>query len=193
MRSILFAAALLAGCASSPFPDDLATDVMLVPADGFIEFSVDESGQVLDTEFHCAPEDAPPAVRAAMERVVPGGAVTGCEKEYVNGSLYWELRKNVGGRDHEVSFTPDGEVYAQEIEIDPAKAPPTVLQSAAKGVPGGTQTDVEEVRDAAGTVRAYHVKYERDRRRYKVAVTPQGGLLRTVRETTAEIEVPVRL
>ena len=193
MRSILFTAALLAGCASAPFPDSLATDIHLVPADGHIEFTMDESGRVVETEFHCRPEDAPPAVRAAMERVVPGGSLTGCEKEYIGDTLYWELRKAVNGRDHEVLFTPAGNVHAQEIEIDPAKAPPTVLQSAAKGVPGGTQTDVEEIRDAAGTVRAYHVKYERDRRKYKVGVTPQGGLLWTVRETTAEIEVPVKL
>jgi hypothetical protein len=166
---------------------------MLVPPDGRVEFAIDASGRVREVEFHCRAEDVPPAVRAAADRILPGGTVEDCEKEHVGGVVYWEVSKRIDGRKQEVMLTADGRVHSKEIEIDPATAPQAVVQAAAQAVLNGRFVSIEEIRDAKERLQEYHVKMEREGRKYKLVLDPQGKVLETVRETLAEIEVPVRL
>ncbi|MCC6672645.1 MAG: hypothetical protein IT458_16390 [Planctomycetes bacterium] len=193
MRTSILGLALLTGCATHHFPAATTNDVHLVQPDGRVEFAVDESGRVLEVEFHCRAEDVPEAVRAAFGKMFPGARAGDCEKEYNGGKLFYEMSLNQDGRDHEVMFTPEGKVHSHEVEVDPARLPAAVVQAAAKAVPNGRQTKTEEIRDGDGKLLEYHVKLERDGRKYKVAVATDGKVLKTVRETPAEIEVPVRL
>ena len=181
----------LAGCAASPFGPTPGEDVMLVPADGRIELGLDRHGRIVEVEYHCRIDDVPPAARRAVEAVLPGGEVVGCEKEYHGSTLYYEIAKRVDGREVEIMVTPDGRVHARELEVPATGVPDAVLEAAAKAVPGGTRTKVEEARDGANNLLEYHVKATLAGVAYKAVLTPAGKLLRLLRETTAEVEVPV--
>jgi hypothetical protein len=70
--------------------------------------------------------------------------------------------------------------------------PDAVLEAANKAVPGATRTVVEEIRDGANMLTAYHVKAEHSMIKYKISITPEGKVTKVVRETKAEIEVPLK-
>lgn len=182
---------LLAGCAVSPFGPEPARDVMLVPADGHIEVAIDTDGRIVEVEYHCRPDDVPQAVMRAVEAVLPGGQVVDCEKEYHGSALFYEVKKVVDGRGVEIMVTADGRIHSRELEVAPAGVPDAVLENAAKAVPGASRTKLEEVRDAANNLVEYHVKSTQAGLNYKCVLTPAGKVVRLLRETPAEIEVPL--
>jgi hypothetical protein len=185
--------AFLTGCGSHYFPNDTARDVMIVPPDGRVEFAVDEDGRVQEVEFHCKAADVPQAVLQAADQAYSGGRIVDCEKEHRDGDVYYEVTKEINGREFEVLVTPKGFIERREIEVDAGTLPQTVNAAADQAVPGGRRTKSEEIRDEENELEEYHVKIERQGLRFKVVLTPEGRVLRVLRETLAEIEVPVQL
>jgi len=185
--------ALLTGCASHYFPSSTSRDVLIVPPDGKVEFAVDEDGRVEEVEFHCKPAELPQAVLQAADLAYSGGRIVDCEKEHRDGDVYYEVTKEINGREFEVLVTPEGVIERREIEVDAGSLPQAVNAAADQAVPGGRRTKSEEIRDRENKLEEYHVKIERQGLRFKVVLTPEGRVLRVARETLAEIEVPVQL
>lgn len=181
----------LAACASRPMLDSEAVrNAALVPANEIIEVGCDGNGRILEVEYHTTPDHVPENVRAEMEKVVPGGVITGCEKEVEGKHVYWEVQKRVNGLDREVLFDSRAKVISTEFEIPLATSPASVLAAADKWIHGGEITAVEEVRKGGGLT--YHVKKQVEGMRYKLLFTPGGELIMAYREVPAEIEVPIR-
>jgi len=155
-----------------------------------IEMQVDEHGRTVELEYHVAPSVVPQAVHAAMDRLHPGGSVVDAEREYVGGQLYWELTKEIGGREVEAMFRPDGTLYREEIEVSASEIP-SAVQEAVRARLRGQVTKWEAIRDAERRVIEYHAKGTRDGKSYKVIAGLDGNVLGMVREVPAEIEVPV--
>lgn len=190
-RALAFLALpLLGACAARPMlHPEVVKEVAMIPADDVLEMRVDASGRILETEVHTTPDRLPELVRAAAERVVPGGVILTCEKEHHGGRVYWEVEKRVGGLKREVMFTPGGDVVSTEFEIAIADAPARILAAADTWVRGGEITSVEEVRRDGGL--EYHVKKSAEGLRYKLVFTPGGEFVVGLRELPAEIEVPL--
>lgn len=155
-----------------------------------IEMQVDGEGRALEVEYHVPAAAVPAGIHEAMNDLHPGGRITGAEKEYVGGELYWELSKDVGGRAVEAMFLPDGTLHSQELEISEAAVPPEVVAAVSRRM-GGEVTVWEEIRDAAGRVLEHHAKVTLDGKRYKVVVGRGAVVTRVVREVPAEIEMPI--
>jgi hypothetical protein len=185
------ASLVVVGCASTGFPSSIGDDVSLVAPDGMIEVGLGDSGRIEVVEFHVPPETLPAGIRAAAEREVGEGAIVAAEKEYLNGKLHWEITKQVGEFEHEVLFDESGRPLLWEIQIDSSKAPAAVISASEKAVKGSLQA-VEEIRDASKALTEYHVKRRDGETRWKLEISPGGEVLRVLRETKAEIEVPVR-
>jgi len=182
---------LASGCSSVyRLPDSVANDAALIPGEELLEMTVDGEGVIGEVEFHTTLERLPEAVRKAIDAELAGGTVVGCEKEYHGSTVYWEVEKSFGDLAKEVMFTADGKVVSKEFQIRPGDAPRAVMDAADRAVSGGQMTSVEEVTE--GGRKTYHVKKEKDRIRYKLIFTPEGELLRKLRELRAEIELPVR-
>ena len=190
-RATLPLCLLLFGCASHHFPVSVSKDVEIVPADRGIEVAVDSMGRVLEVEFHCRPDVVPQAAMRAVESVVPGGEILDCEKEYHGGVIYYEVSKRVDGREVEVMVTPEGRIHRREIQVMASQVPDVVLESAGKTIAGATRTQVEEIRGGANELLEYHVKVEHSGVKYKIVLTIGGKVTTVLRETMAEIEIPV--
>lgn len=87
------------------------------------ELSAKADGGVVYSECHVDPRALPEPVRAAFDRAHPGVAIQGVEKKMVPGAGdEYEVKFEVDGRAHELSFSPDGAVTRHVLVI------PAVLQ-----------------------------------------------------------------
>lgn len=183
--SLLFAVFLGAGCHSVPG----WSNAEALHADS-VEMQLDASGQPLEIEYHVAPDQVPPKVHAAMDALHPGGRATAAEKEFVGETLYWELTKEVDGREVEAMFRPDGTLHSEELEVSEADVPPAVV-AAVRARLAGTVTKWEQIRDGQRRLVEYHAKLAVGDRKYKVIASTSGQILRVVREVPAELEIPL--
>ncbi len=154
------------------------------------EIGIDHHGRITNIEYHIDPGDVPQAIRDAMDALHPGGEYVGAEKEVTEGRVLFELTRRVDGREVEALFTQAGHLVSEEIQIPIEAVPTAVKASVAALLPEGEVTGWEEIRDGARRLTAYHVKVRWEGRRYKVDLTPAGGLNVLIVELPAELEVP---
>lgn len=185
LSSLLLGALLGAGCQAVPG----WSNAEALHADS-LEMQLDDTGRPLEIEYHVPPGDVPPDVRAAMDALHPGGRATAAEKEYVGGTLFWEVTKEIDGREVEAMFRPDGALHSEEIEVPEGDVPPAVV-AAVHARLAGTITKWEEIRDGQRRLVEYHAKLSAGDRKYKVVASTQGSVLRVVREIPAELEIPL--
>lgn len=155
-----------------------------------LEVQVDGKGHYTEVEYHVSPDVVPQAVRAAMDKLHPGGAFTDAEKEWNEGKLYWELSRKVSGLEVEAMFEPDGTLFQEEIEVPANKVPPAVQDAVSRRLAGAKTHKWEEIRDAKRNLVEYHAKAKRGNHSYKVMVGTNAKVTGVVREIPAEIEVP---
>ena len=87
-------------------------------------------------------------------------------------------------------FYPDGTVFRSEIEVSVDDVPQSIQKVAAAALPGAKVTKYEEIREADGRLIEYHVKLNRDGKRYKLLLHRTGVFRGLLREIPAEVEVP---
>jgi hypothetical protein len=158
-----------------------------------LEFLVDGDGSVSRLEYHIAPGETPPAVRAAMNRLHPGNPYTGAQLEVHGRQVLYQLSRNVDGLEVAAVFRADGTLVNEELEIPEESVPEPIRETIAERFPGAAIPRYDEVRDGQRTVRAYHVRLRLETRAYKLVIGPDGQLLQALLEVPAEVEVPVTL
>jgi uncharacterized membrane protein YkoI len=186
-------ATLLASCASSGglgrVPSGTVELYDLCAPSGLMELELERDGTVLEMEADIAPTDLPAMIRDAAMARLPGAKITGAEREIHTDGRYWEVKLTHEGRAWELVCDDAGKVVETEKELRRDEAPAAVLQAADKAVAGSFKS-VELIEGRSGT--SYHVKKERDGASYKIVLSPEGKVLRKVREQRAEIEIPLR-
>jgi len=180
------------GCATGRLPVSMIENAAMLPADGEIEIQVSANGEVREIEYHIDQSMLPIAVINAANKKFVGGRIVDCEKEYVDGRVYYEVTKAIEGKKYEGMFTSDGKPYMLEITIDESDTPENVIRAAHGAVAGGLITSVEQIMDGPDKLREYHIKKNVDGRKYKILIRPDGGHIETYREIPAEIEIPAR-
>ena len=156
-----------------------------------IEVQVDSKGRPLEIEYHVKPQAVPASVREAMDALHPGGEAVGAEKEYVGSDLFWELTKDIEGREVEAMFHPDGRLHSEEVEVEGSSVPDAVKAAVAARMDGEV-TKWEEIRNGDRELVEYHAKLKASNgMKYKLLVTTHGEVFGVYREVPAEIEVPV--
>ena len=185
----------LAACATVCVAAACQSSVQFVPEHAQhvtkLEIQYDEAGALAEVEYHVAPEAVPPAVRAAMDALHPGGPYTDAEHEFVDGEPYWELNRLVDGLEVEAMFSPEGVLFSEEVEVRPAQVPAAVRDAVRALYPAGTVSKYEEIRDSERVLEEYHVKLTEDGRNHKLLLSTGGALLGDFLELVSEIEVPV--
>lgn len=82
------------------------------------EYSAKADGSLIYTECHIDARALPEPVRAAVEKAHPGVAIKEAEKKTFTGAgEQYEVELDVGGREHEYYFKPDGTVIRHEIVL----------------------------------------------------------------------------
>jgi hypothetical protein len=72
---------------------------------------VAQDGDMIETEHAIAPQDLPPAVRAALHSRYPGAEVHSAVREH---EVVYEVVVMVDGRLTELEFSPNGELEGEE-------------------------------------------------------------------------------
>ena len=195
LTTVLFGAltALLASCASSGglghVPAGAVELYDLCAPGGLMELELARDGSVLEMEADVSPADLPAAVREAALAKLPGASITGAEREIHSDGRFWEVKLAHEGREWELICDDSGKIVETEKGLRRDEAPAAVLQAADRAVAGSFKS-VELIEGRSGT--CYHVKKERDGASYKIVLSPEGEVLRKVREQRAEIEIPLR-
>lgn len=184
LRMLLIFAILLPACGGTRWSNEDALKAKK------IEMSMSAAGKPMEIEFHISPAQVPQVVREAMDKLHPGGPFTGAEREWNKGKLYYELTREVKGMEVEAMFTPEGELFQQEISVPQAKVPAGVQTAARAALSGGKVRAWEEIRDANNALLEYHVKMARGGKNYKLMITTDGRVMSVYREVPSEIEVP---
>jgi hypothetical protein len=155
-----------------------------------IEIIMEKDGTVKEVEYHVDPTRVPPAVWKAMDKMYPGLKPIAAEKEMDAGNLYYELAVEKDGRKVEAMFTADGDLYSQEIEVDPATVPEAVKKTIKEKYGDGTVTQWEVIKGPDGNIVEYHVKLTAAGKKHKILVSEDGFVFGAYYEVPAEIEVP---
>jgi len=184
LRMLLIFAIVLPACGGARWNNEDALNAKK------IEMTMSAQGKPMEVEFHISPAHVPAVVREAMDKLHPGGAFTDAEKEWYKGKLYFELSREVKGMEVEAMFTPDGQLFQQEIEIPQSKVPAGVQTAARAALSGGKVSKWEEIRDASNALLEYHVKMARGGKNFKIMITTGGRVTAVYREIPSEIEVP---
>jgi uncharacterized membrane protein YkoI len=181
---------LVAACASPRLPKDAVDLYDMGKPDGWMEIEANRDGTIIEIEADIDVSQLPAVVLDAAKAALPGGTVTGAEKEIAGKRHAYEVKMTKGGVGYEFVFTPDGKLLESEKEIARADAPDGVVDAGLAAVPGSKFKSVEILeRDGAST---YHVKSTLNGAQYKMVVTPTGEVTRAVREAKAEIEIPLK-
>lgn len=182
----------LAACASS---DEWRAPAVLVelydiadPA-GLIEMELDRDGTLREIEADVPLTALPRPVLDAAAKTFPGARFTGAEREVQGEVRGWEVKFELDGLGGEVVTDDAGNVRETERELREADVPPAVLAASAAAITDSALTSTEVV--VQGEVRTYHVKRTRNGASYKIVLSPEGEVVRKVREARAEIEIPL--
>ncbi|MEE8103985.1 MAG: PepSY-like domain-containing protein [Planctomycetota bacterium] len=180
---------LIAACASR-LPKEAIELYDIGKPDGWMEIEADRDGRIIEIEADIELSQVPKVVMDAAKAALPGGTVTGAEKEIIGKKHAYEVKMTKGSVGYEFVFTPDGTLIESEKEIGRADAPDGVVDAGLAAVPGSEFRSVEVVERYG--VSTYHVKSTKNGGRYKMVVTPDGKVIRAVREAKAEIEIPLK-
>jgi len=178
------------GCAG--LPREIVSLAQDTKVGGELAFEIDESGKIIGMDAEVDPSTVPQVCRDAADRHYPGGSVTGAEKEWNDGKLYWEIVKNIDGQRVEILMNVDGSVAGYEKALRSNEVPAGVVEAATKAVPNGRLVVVERVTGPEAKLgEEYHVKMDVNGEQMRVGVGG-GKVVRVVRKIHADFRVPQR-
>ena len=122
-----------------------------------------------------APVELPDVVRASMQKVVPGSAVTKIKKETQGGVEVYEALLTKDMAECEVVVAADGTLIAVETAIPEADLPQPVKDTLAKEAKDAKIIKAEKVAVSAETKDGKVTKLETAKTQYEVKVMPAAG------------------
>ncbi len=185
------AGSALAACGAPGLDREAIVELhgVLAP-EGVLELEYDRQGILREAEADVPLASVPAELVALALARLPGGEITGAEREITEHGKGYELKLARAGLAYEYVFDDSGRLLESEEELGPGELPEEVLRHVELALGGGERTSTERV--TRGDKVEYHVKKEKDGMRYKIVLAENGALLAVVREARAEVEVPLR-
>ncbi|MBN2490080.1 MAG: PepSY-like domain-containing protein [Planctomycetes bacterium] len=150
---------------------DGVTYELKVAADGKFLAMEAEGQEVEDGEKKIALEEAPPAVQAAIRKVVGEHPIKEVLCETHGGIMAYEAEYEVDGLEHSVTCAASGEVTELELGIPIGSLPPAVRSAVDARFPGATLKEVNRVQ-----VFFYEVEGMKDGKTFEVNVCATGRM-----------------
>ncbi|MCE5325483.1 MAG: hypothetical protein LLG01_03620 [Planctomycetaceae bacterium] len=119
--------------------------------------------------------ELPDVVRASMNNVVPGSAITKITRETQDGVEVYQAQLTKNPVECEVAVAADGTLIAVETAIKEADLPQAVKDTLAKEAKGADILRVAKAEISAVTKDAKVTKLETPRAQYEVNVMPAAG------------------
>lgn len=116
--------------------------------------------------------DLPAAVRATIDKEIPGATLNKIEKEEENGKVLYDIEGKLNGKDVEMDIAADGKVLTREDTVSFASMPAAVRAAAEKyfGGPGEYKASKEVEGDKA----FYEVEGKKDGKKVTLKYTEDG-------------------
>jgi hypothetical protein len=173
-------------------PKEIASLAQDTKMGGELAFEIDADGRIIGMDAEVDPSTVPEVCRKAADKHYPGGRVTGAEKEWNDGKLYWEVVKDINGQRVEILMNADGSLAGHEMALRKNEYPPEVVAAARAAVPNGRLDAVERVTGPEAKLgEEYHVKIDVGGEQLRVGVGG-GKVVRIVRKIHADFRVPKR-
>ena len=122
-------------------------------------------------------EDAPPAVRKAIENRFPDAKVTTTERETENGKVVFEVNLTHNDRKYEMHIKKDGTIEAIEKEIELKEVPEIVIKAIKDKYPEATiqgAMQVDKINDKKETPDHYLITLMTGDKKKEIAVSLDG-------------------
>jgi hypothetical protein len=126
-------------------------------------------------------EDAPKAVRDAIQGRFPGAKVVTTERETENGQVNFEVNLTYKDRKYELHIQEDGTISAIEKEIQLNDVPEAVIKAVKVAYPEATiqgAMEVSKVKDKKETPDHYLIAVKTGNKQKEIAVSLAGKLVR---------------
>jgi hypothetical protein len=126
-------------------------------------------------------EDAPKAVRDAIEGRFPGAKVSTTERETENGKVNFEVNLTHKDRKYEMHIQEDGTISAIEKEIQLKDVPDAVLKAVKDAYPDATiqgGMEVSKVKDKKETPDHYLIAVKIGDKKKEIAVSLDGKTIK---------------
>ncbi len=124
-----------------------------------------------DEEKKIRLDQAPPAVQAAILKVVGGNPIKEIVVEVDDGVAEYEAEYTVNGVEHSVVCAATGHVMEREHGVQASSLPPAVLSALAKRFPGSKIVEANAVQ-----VFFYEVEVEKNGKKVEVSVMASGEI-----------------
>jgi uncharacterized protein YxeA len=141
------------------------------------EVSITPDGKVLTTEEEIPIAEIPEAARKTIESHAAGGKVISTEKVFENGKTAFGAVIEKGGKQSEISVTPEGKIAGSEEEILLSEVPEAARKSINAKVAGGKVVSTKKVLEDGKTV--FAVVYEKAGKQVEITVAPDGKIVDT--------------
>jgi len=189
---IVAACSACAGLGGHRVPKSIVSVAQDTKTGGELAFEIDENGTIIGVDAEIDPSKVPQVCREAADRHFPGGRVTGAEREWNGGKLYWEVVKDIDGQRIEILMNDDGSLAGHEKALRDREVPADVIAAARTAVPNGQLAAVERVTGPEAKFgEEYHVKIDVGGEQLRVGVGG-GKVIRVVRKMKADFRVPRR-
>jgi uncharacterized membrane protein YkoI len=100
--------------------------------------------------------EVPAAVRATIDKELPGAKIEGIEKEQQDGKVVYDVEAEMNGKNVEMDIASDGSILSREDQVPFASLPASVKSAAEKYF--GSPADLDASREVAGSKTSYEVE-----------------------------------
>lgn len=139
------------------------------------EVSITPDGKVLTTEEEVPLAEVPEAARKIISAQAAGGKVVSTEKVFENGKTAFGAVIEKGGKQSEISITPDGKIVGSEEEIPLSEVPEAARKTVNAKAVGGKIISTKKVLEDGKTV--FAVVIEKGGKQLEITVAPDGKLV----------------
>ena len=155
------------------------------------ELKIAPDGTLLGMEQEISLDQAPEAVRGAIERQVGGAKITEIELETEGGKTTYEVEFTRNGKEYELQIDPNGKILKLEEEEDDDdddeedeedeqviswEKVPAVVQAVIKRHAGNAKIGEVEVETEDGKL-VYEAKFVKDSKQYELEVDADGNVV----------------
>jgi uncharacterized protein YxeA len=141
------------------------------------EVSITPDGKLLTSEEEVPLAEIPDAARALINAQAAGGRVVSTEKVVEHGKTAFEAVIEKGGKQAEISVSPDGKIVGSSEDVPLSDIPAAAQKVIVARAAGGKIVSTKKVLEDGKTVFAAVI--EKAGKQQEITVTPEGKIVDT--------------
>lgn len=141
------------------------------------EVAITPDGKFLSSEEDLPLSEFPQAARAVVEAQAAGGRVVTTEKVVEQGKTVFEAVLEKGGKQSEISVSPEGKIVGSQEDVGLGDVPDEVRKTINARATGGKIISTKRILEAGKTV--FEAVIEKAGKREQISVASDGKIIET--------------